>query len=80
MEGLKDRSSHRLYRPTRQAIIEQVEALRRQRWTGKAIAAVVGVSPATVSRILQRLGLKSDRFVGARPNRSAVRSASVLVS
>lgn len=32
MEGLKDRSSrpHRLYRPTRQAIVEQVEALRRQ--------------------------------------------------
>ena len=38
------------------AIVEQVEALRRQRWTGKQIAAA-GVSPATVSRILKRLGL-----------------------
>jgi DNA-binding MarR family transcriptional regulator len=34
-----------------------VEALRRQRHTGKQIAAEVGVSPATVSRILRRLGL-----------------------
>ena len=57
--GLKDRSSrpHRLYRPTPSAIAEQVEALRRQRWTGQQIAAETGVSPATVSRILRRLGL-----------------------
>jgi transposase InsO family protein len=57
--GLQDRSSrpHRLYRPTPQPIVERVEALRRQRLTGKAIAAEVGVSPATVSRILKRLGL-----------------------
>ena len=43
-EGLKDRSSrpHRLYRPTPAAIVEQVEALRRQRWIGKQIAAAVG--------------------------------------
>jgi len=59
IEGLRDRSSrpHRLYRPTPRAIVEQVEALRRQRWTGKQIAAELGVSPATVSRILKRLGL-----------------------
>jgi transposase InsO family protein len=31
--------------------------LRRQRYTGAQIAAQVGVSPATVSRILQRRGL-----------------------
>jgi transposase InsO family protein len=57
--GLKDRSSrpHRLYRPTPQAVVEQVEALRRQRFTGKQIAAELRISPATVSRILQRLGL-----------------------
>jgi transposase InsO family protein len=57
--GLMDRSSRpkRLYRPTEQAIIEQVGVLRRQRLSGKAIAAEVGVSPATVSRILKRLGL-----------------------
>jgi transposase InsO family protein len=34
-----------------------VEALRRQRYTGKQIAAEVAISPATVSRILRRLGL-----------------------
>ena len=59
MAGLKDRSSrpHRLHRPTAQAIIEQVERLRRQRYPGKQIAAELGISPATVSRILRRLGL-----------------------
>src|SRR3984957_16573034 len=58
-EGLRDRSSrpHRLYRPPPQTIVDEVAALRRQRCTGKQIAAQVGVSPATVSRILRRLGL-----------------------
>ena len=67
IEGLKDRSSrpHRLHRPTPIAIVEQVEALRRQRWTGKQIAAEVGVSPATVSRILKRLGL--NRLAALEP-------------
>jgi transposase InsO family protein len=67
MKGLKDRSSrpHHLYRPTRQAIVEQVGALRRQRWTGQQIAAQVGISPATVSRILQRLGL--NRIASLEP-------------
>jgi transposase InsO family protein len=59
MQGLQDRSSrpHRVYRPTPAAIVAKVEALRRQRRTGKQIAAEVGISPATVSRILRRLGL-----------------------
>ena len=59
LAGLQDRSSrpHRLRRPTPQAVIEQIERLRRQRWTGKQIAAQAGVSPATVSRVLRRLGL-----------------------
>jgi transposase InsO family protein len=67
VEGLKDRSSrpHRLYRPTPPAIVEQVEALRRRRWTGRQIAAEVGVSPATVSRILRRLGL--NRIAALEP-------------
>jgi transposase InsO family protein len=58
-----DRSSRpkRLYRPTPAAIVEQVEVLRRQRFTGKQIAADLGVSPATVSRILRRLGLNRMR-------------------
>ena len=57
--GLQDRSSRpqRLYRPTPQAVVERIEALRRARMTGKAIAAETGVSPATVSRVLRRLGL-----------------------
>jgi len=61
--GLRDRSSrpHRLYRTTPAATVAQVEALRRQRWTGKQIAVTAGVSPATVSRILRRLGLNRMR-------------------
>jgi transposase InsO family protein len=61
--GLVDRSSrpNRLYRPTPAAIVKQVEVLRRQRFTGKHIAADLGVSPATVSRILRRLGLNRMR-------------------
>ncbi|MCW5714437.1 MAG: IS481 family transposase [Bauldia sp.] len=61
--GLRDRSSrpHRLYRATPAATVARVEALRRQRWTGRQIAAEVGVSPATVSRILRRLGLNRMR-------------------
>jgi transposase InsO family protein len=57
--GLQDRSSrpHRLYRPTPEAVVQRIGELRRERMTGKAIAAEVGVSAATVSRVLQRLGL-----------------------
>jgi len=67
IEGLSDRSSrpHRLHRPTPIAVVERVEALRRQRWTGKQIAVEVGVSPATVSRILKRLGL--NRLAALEP-------------
>src|SRR5437764_8763594 len=59
LAGLNDRSSrpHRLHRPTPQSVVEQVEALRRARRTGKQIAADLHLSPATVSRILKRLGL-----------------------
>lgn len=61
--GLMDRSSrpHRLHRPTPSSIAEQIEVLRRRRWTGKQIAAETGVSPATVSRVLHRLGLSRMR-------------------
>jgi transposase InsO family protein len=59
LAGLQDRSSrpHRLRQPTPPAVVEEIERLRRQRWTGKQIAVQVGVSPATVSRVLRRLGL-----------------------
>lgn len=57
--GLQDRSSrpHRLHRPTPAATVARIEALRRQRVTGQQIARDLGVSPATVSRVLRRLGL-----------------------
>lgn len=56
--GLLDRRSRprRLYRPTPPEVVERIEVLRRQRLTGKAIAAETGVSRATVSRVLRRLG------------------------
>jgi transposase InsO family protein len=59
LAGLQDRSSrpHRLHRPTAAAVVERIGGLRRQRLTGKAIAAELRVSPATVSRVLKRLGL-----------------------
>ena len=58
-EGLEDRSSrpHRLRQPTPEPVANRIEALRRERRTGQQIAAEVGVSPATVSRVLRRLGL-----------------------
>src|SRR5207302_11097593 len=57
--GLQDRSSrpHRVRRPTPAETIARIEALRRQRWTGAQIARETGVSKASVSRILRRLGL-----------------------
>src|SRR4030088_3774778 len=60
VDGLRDRSSRPLSLPsqTAPATCAVVEALRRQRHTGKQIAAEVGVSPATVSRILRRLGFQ----------------------
>lgn len=67
--GLADRSSrpHQLHRPTPDAICVQVGELRRQRWTGKRIALHLGLSAATVSRILQRLGLNRIRDLEPAP-------------
>ena len=70
--GLQDRSSrpHRLRRPTPQPTIERIAVLRRQRLPGKEIASQVGVSPATVSRVLKRLGLnKLSALEPAEPPR-----------
>lgn len=57
--GLQDRSSRprRLHKPTPPEVIDRIASLRRQRRPGKEIATTVGVSPATVSRVLERLGL-----------------------
>jgi transposase InsO family protein len=66
VDGLRDRSSRPLSLPsqTAPATCAAVAALRRQRHTGKQIAAEVGVSPATVSRILRRLGLNRLSALG----------------
>jgi len=65
--GLQDRSSrpHRLRCPTSAETAEKIEALRRQRFTGRQIASDVGVSSATVSRVLRRLGL--NRLAALEP-------------
>ena len=57
--GLQDRNSrpHRLRCPTPQESVERIESLRRERRPAAHIAKEVGVSPATVSRVLKRLGL-----------------------
>jgi transposase InsO family protein len=47
----------RLRGATPQAVIERIVALRYKRLTGKHIAIETGVSPATVSRVLKRVGL-----------------------
>jgi AraC-like DNA-binding protein len=70
--GLLDRSCRprRLYRPTPGAIVDQVGVLRRQRYTGKQIASELAISPATVSRILRRIGLnKLEALEPAEPVR-----------
>jgi transposase InsO family protein len=67
--GLSDRSSRprRLRQPTVPELVAQVEALRRERWTGLRIAQQTGLSRATVSRILRRLGLNRMRDLEPRP-------------
>jgi transposase InsO family protein len=59
VDGLRDRSSRPLSLPSQipLATCDAVEALRRQRYTGKQIAAELAISPASVSRILRRRGL-----------------------
>lgn len=59
LAGLQDRNSRprRLHRPTPPETVNRIEALRRERRPASHIAKEVGVSPATVSRVLKRLGL-----------------------
>ncbi len=63
LAGLRDRSSrpHKLRRPTSPEVIDQIIALRRQRWTGKQIATQTATSPATVSRVLRAARLSRMR-------------------
>lgn len=68
-EGLTDRSSRpaRLRNPTPEETRRRIIALRRQRLTGAHVAAVAGVSPATVSRVLRRAGLSRLRDLDPPP-------------
>jgi transposase InsO family protein len=67
--GLEDRSSRprRLRNPTPAQTVEQIVVLRRQRFTGKQIAQQVGVSPATVSRVLRRARLSRAKDLDPPP-------------
>ena len=59
--GMIDRSSRPEAMPSRtpQRVVKRIVELRRQRWTGRHMARHLGVSPATVSRVLKRAGLAS---------------------
>src|ERR1700754_3407452 len=72
VEGLRDRSSrpHSSPSQTPPATCTAIEPFRRQRPPAKQIAAAVEVSPATVSRVLRRLGLNRIRDLEpAEPDR-----------
>ena len=76
--GLQDRSSRPFSSPgqTTPALCAAIEGLRRQRHTGEQIAAEVGVSAATVSRVLKRLGLnRLSALEPAEPIRRYERAA-----
>ena len=57
--GLRDRSCRPQRSPLAKPVdlVQWVERLRRQRWTGAEIAARLQLSRATVARLLQRQGL-----------------------
>jgi len=59
----------------------EIEQLRRERWTGVRIAQQLGLSPATVSRVLRRLKLSRIRDLEPRlpPNRYEHAAAGDLV-
>lgn len=62
-DGLEDRPCRPHRRPTAtpEGVRARIEGLRRQRWTGARIAMKVGLSPATVHRVLQQQGLERLR-------------------
>jgi transposase InsO family protein len=67
--GLADRSSrpHTSPRETAAAIALGIKVLRLQRWTCAQIAAAVGISAATASRIVRRAGLSRLGRLAAPP-------------
>jgi transposase InsO family protein len=71
VDGLRDRSSRPLSSPnqTPAATCAAVESLRRQRYTQPQIASQLGLSQATVSRILRRCGLSLLSALEPQPPR-----------
>jgi transposase InsO family protein len=69
LQGLPDRSSRPRSSPRRtpSPLLENVLALRRLRYNGWRIAREVGVSRATVSRILRRNGMNRLRSLDPPP-------------
>jgi len=67
--GLQDRSSrpHYLAHQTEAAVVERVERMRREGWTGLRIAAATGLSSATISRMLTRLKLNKAQMLEDKP-------------
>ncbi len=67
--GLLDRSSRPLFSPrlTPAAVAERVIELRRQHTPGYQIARLTGISPASISRILQRARLSRWRDLHPAP-------------
>ena len=65
LDALVDRSSRprRLRCLTSEELVNRVEILRRERWTGVRIAQQTGLSRATVSRILTRLKLNKVKML-----------------
>jgi transposase InsO family protein len=69
LPGLRDRSSRPLHSPRRTSseLVSQVIALRRQLCPAYQIAQATHLSPATVSRILQRAQLNRWRHLHPAP-------------
>src|SRR5712671_866419 len=76
--GLRDRSSKPLSSPsqTSPATADTIEALRRQRRTQQHIAGELGISKASVSRILNRRGLSLLSALEPQPPRPRYERAS----
>jgi transposase InsO family protein len=67
--GLRDRSARPLCSPTRlpPEKTAQIEALRRQRRSGPAIARQLGLPTSTVGLVLRRLGLNRLKLLDPKP-------------
>ena len=69
VDGLENRSSrlHRLHSSIPEHLLGQIAALRLQRWTGKRIAAELGISASTVSHHLRLLKLSRMKDIEPGP-------------